>query len=284
MRACLAAKLNLFRSPKMFLSRIKFLGSVILISLLWIHPAISEMSISERSLPADTVIKDSFQAGTGLPVGKIQSVRGETFIFHRDPAVGYRAKAGLPLYQGDILHTRNNSRVLCRLVDRSRLAMAPGTMLTLLLSNSNSARKSSLSFLSLKQGGIRIYVSGTPEPFASELKVQTETAFILAKAADFIVKADPGQTEIFTFEKSRLEVRSLAEPEEVHYLSDYQRAVVKSESAEPVIETMSPGDSATLTAEFRLTPDIQLLASGAKNFRDDDTVSEYPEVYEVPDE
>ena len=268
----------------MFLSRIKFLGGVSLITLLWIHPAISEMSISERSLPADTVIKDSFQAGTGLPVGKIQSVRGETFIFHRDPAVGYRAKTGLPLYQGDILHTRKNSRVLCRLVDRSRLAMAPGTMLTLLLSNSNSARKSSLSFLSLKQGGIRLYVSGTPEPFVSEFKVQTETAFILAKAADFIVKTGPGQTEIFTFEKSRLEVTNLAKPEGIHYLSDYQRAVVKPESAEPVVETMSPGDSAILTAEFRLTPDSKLFVSGANNYRDDDTVSEYPAVYEVPEE
>ncbi|MGB5748727.1 MAG: FecR family protein [Desulfobacterales bacterium] len=255
----------------MFLSKIKFLGGVSLITLLWIHPAFSEMSMSERSLPADTVIKDSFQAGTGLPVGKIQSVRGEAFIFHRDPSVGYRAKTGLPLYQGDILHTRKNSWVLCRLVDRSRLAMAPGTMLTLLLFNSNSARKSSLSFLSLKQGGIRLYVSGTPEPFFSEFKVQTETAYILAKAADFIVKADPGQTEIFTFEKSRLEVTSLAEPEEIHYLSDYQRTVVKPESAEPVVETMSPGDSAILTAEFRLTPDSKLFASGANNYRGPDT-------------
>lgn len=258
----------------MFLSRIKFLGGVILIALLWIHPAISEMSISERSLPADTVIKDSFQAGTGLPVGKIQSVRGETFIFHRDIAVGYRAKAGLPLYQGDILHTRKNSRVLCRLVDRSRLAMAPKTMLILLLSNANSARKSSLSFLSLKQGGIHLYVSAAPEPFVSEFKVQTETAFILAKAADFIVKADPGQTEIFTFEKSRLEVMNLAEPEEVHYLSDYQRAVVKLESAEPLVETVSPIDADVLMVEFRLVPDNKLFASGSTHYRAPDVTEE----------
>jgi len=260
----------------MSLLRIKFIGggSLITLLLILIHPAISEMTMSERPLPADTVIMDSFQAGTGLPVGKIQSVRGETFIFHRDPSVGYRAKTGLPLYQGDILHTRKNSWILCRLVDRSRLAMAPGTTLTLLLSNSNSARKSSLSFLSLKQGGVRLYVSGTPEPFVSEFKVQTETAFILAKVADFIVKADPGHTEIFTFAKSRLEVTSLAEPEDIHFLSDYQRAVVKPESAAPVVETMSPGDSEILAAEFRLTPDSKLFASGANNIRAHDTADE----------
>ena len=267
-------------------SRKNFICVTCLIPLLLLiaHPAVSEMSISERSLPADTVIKDTFQAGIGLPVGKIQSVRGETVIFHRDPSVGYRAQTGLPLYQGDILLTPKNSRILCWLVDGSRLAMAPGTVLTLDQSNSNSARKSSRTSLSLKQGGVRFYVSPTPEFATFEFKVQTETALVRVQAADFVIKADPGFTEITTFENSRLEVTSLAEPEEIQFLSDYQRAVVKPESAEPVVETMSPGDSAILTAEFRLTPDSKLFVSGANNYRDDDTVSEYPAVYEVPEE
>ena len=256
--------------------RIKFIGvmSSIALSVILIHPAISEMSLSEKSLPADTVIKDSFLAGTGLPVGKIQSVRGETVIFHRDPAVGYRAKTGLPLYQGDILQTRKNSWILCRLVDGSRLAMAPETMLTLLQSNPNSASKSSLSFLSLNQGGVRFHVGGTVESTAFEFKVQTETAFILAKQADFIVKAYPGRTEIIAFEKSRLEVASLAEPQEVHLITDYQRAVVRSESAAPIMETLSSGDAEALKAEFRLVPDSKLFASGAHNYRAHGTTDE----------
>lgn len=256
--------------------RMKFIGVMSLIALLviLIHPALSEMPLSERSLPTDTVIKDSFQAGTGLPVGKIQSMRGETFIFHRDPAVGYRAKTGLPLYQGDILQTGKNSWILCRLVDGSRLTMAPGTMLTLLQSNSNSARKSSLSFLSLKQGGVRFYVSGISESSAFEFKVQTETAFILAKEADFIVKAGPGYTEIITFEKSRLEVTSLAEPEAIHFITDFQRAVVKPESAAPLVETISPIDAEVLMAEFRFTPGSKLFASGSTNYRVPDVTEE----------
>ena len=226
--------------------------------LLIAHPAVSEMSISERSLPADTVIKDVFQAGTGLPVGKIQSVRGETIIFHRDPSVGYRAQTGLPLYQGDILHTPKNSRILCRLVDGSRLAMAPGTMLTIDQSNSNSARKSSVSSLSLKQGGVRFYVSGTPELAIFEFKVQTETAFVQVQAADFVIKADPGFTEITTFEKSRLEVTSLAELEEGLFMSDYQRAVVRPEAVSLAVETVSQEEADALMAEFRLAPDRNL--------------------------
>ena len=245
--------------------------------LLIAHPAVSEMSISERSLPADTVIKDFFQAGTGLPVGKIQSVRGETLIFHRDPSVGYRARTGLPLYQGDILHTLKKSRILCRLVDGSRLAMAPGTMLTLLQSNSNSARKSSLSFLSLKQGGVRFYVSGAPDSSAFEFKVQTETAFILVQEADFIVKAGPGHTEIITFEKSRLEVTDLAEPEEILFMSDYQRTVVSPDAIFPLVETVSPMEAEVLMAELHLAPDTKLFDSSANNYRTQDTTDEASE-------
>ena len=242
--------------------------------LLIAHPAVSEMSISERSLPADTVIKDTFQAGTGLPVGKIQSVRGETIIFHRDPSVGYRAQTGLPLYQGDILHTPKNSRILCRLVDGSRLAMAPGTVLTLDQSSSNSARKSSRSFLSLKQGGVRFYVSPMPEFATFEFKVQTETALVRVQAADFVIKADPEFTEITTFENSRLEVTGLAEPEEIQFLSDNQRAVVRPEAASPAVETVSREEADALMAEFRLAPDSKIFASRVNNYRAHDTTIE----------
>lgn len=245
-----------------------------LLLLLMVPPVIAGMSMSERSLPADTVIADTFQAGSGLPVGKIQSVRGEIHVFHRDPSVGYRAKPGLPLYQGDILQTRKNSRILCRLVDGSRVAMAPGTRLTLQQSNSNSARKSSRSFLILKQGGARFYVNPKPEFSTFDFTVQTETAFVQAQAADFVIKADPGNTEISAFENSRLEVTSPAEPEEIHFLSDYQRVVFSQQSVAPVVETVSPIDAEVLMAEFSLVPDNKLFASGSTDYRAHDITEE----------
>ena len=251
--------------------------SLISLSLLIAHPSFSETDISERSLPADTVIKDVFQAGSGLPVGKIQSVRGETVIFHRDPSVGYRAQTGLPLYQGDILHTHEKAWIQCRLVDGSKLALAPGTMLTILQSNSNSARKSSLSFLSLTHGDARFYVSGSAEFPTFEYKVQTPTAFVQVQAADFVVKTDPGVTEIITFEKSRLEVTSLAQPEEVFFMSDFQRAVVRPEPASPAVETISRDEADKQMAEFRLAPDIKVFAYGAGNYRAHDTTDETSE-------
>lgn len=247
---------------------------LLLLPIVLCHPVFAEMTLSEGSLPADRVIQDAFQAGTGLPVGKIQSVRGEINIFHRDPSVGYRARAGLPLYRGDTLQTRKNSRILFRLVDGSRLAMAPGTRLTLLQTSANSARKSSLSFLALKRGGARFYVNPRHDVSMFEFKVQTETAFIQAQAADFVIKADPGSTEIATFENSRLEVTSLAEPEEVNFLSDYQRTVITTQPVAPVVETVSAVDAEELMAEFRLVPANDIKASGATSFRSDTIVEE----------
>ncbi len=251
---------------------------LLLVCVLSAHPVLAEMSLAERSLPADTVIRDIFQAGIGLPVGKIQSVRGEINIFHRDPSVGYRARAGLPLYPGDTLLTRQDARILFRLVDGSRMTMAPGTRLTLLHTNANSARKSSLSFLDLKKGGARFYVNPRPDFSVFEFKVQTATAFIQAQAADFIIKADPGNTEIATFENSRLEVTSLAEPEESNFLSDYQRTVITAETVAPVIETVSAADAKELMAEFRLVPVNKIAAASSADLppelQTDDVIEE----------
>ena len=259
----------------------KFLIKVTVIALpvllLTVIVAAAERSISERSLAADTIIKEAFQAGSGLPVGKIQSVRGETFIFHRDPTTGYRARTGLPLYRGDILHTRKNARLLCRLVDGSRLALASGTVLTLLQANSNSARKSSESFLILRQGFAWFTLNPAPEITTFEFKVETDTAFIQAHKADFIVKAKSGRTEVINLEKSRLEVTNMSDPEEEYFLSDYQRAVIRPESVYPLIETISPTDAEALVSSLRFAPDSNLFTYRTSSSGTEDTTTEIKE-------
>jgi len=262
----------------MFPLRTKCIGVVSIFSLVFIliNPALSEMSISERSLPADTVIKDLFQPGAGLPVGKIHSLRGEAHIYHQDLSVGYRARTGLPLYRGDILQTLAKARVLCRLVDGSRLTLAPQTTLTIVQSNSNSARNSSLSFLNLQQGAIRFEVNANPQAAAFEFKVQAQDAFVLAKDANFIIKASASQTEINTFQKSRLEVTSLAEPEEIHFLSDYQRIIVKPHTLAPSVGAISSQEAEALMAEFRLVPEHIAFASDTISGRISDTTEETP--------
>jgi hypothetical protein len=233
------------------------------------HPSFSEMSISERALSGDMVVEELYQAGTGLPVGKIQSVRGKATIFHRDPAVGYRAKTGLPLYQGDTVRTLAEARILYRLVDGSKIVLAPETTLLIIRSTYNSTKKTSSSFLSLKRGGARIRVPESAELSSSSFKVQTESVFIDTKEADFIVKADLDKTVVIAFKESRLEVVNMADPEEMIFLSDFQRTIVKDEMDSPEVETISQEEAEALTAEFRLLPESKLYASSAEKYGSD---------------
>lgn len=252
---------------------IRILCSLMLL-LLFVQPAFSEPVISENSLPTDAIVEDFFQGGSGLPVGKIQAVRGEAIIFHREPTVGYQAKAGLPLYHGDTISTRNNGRILCRLIGGTVFSLVPGTTLTILQSNYNSARKTSVSFLSLKQGDGRFQVAAAAEILAHEFKIQTNTTFVATQEADFVIKANQAGSEISTFEKSRLEVTNLAEPEVIFFLSDFQRAVVEDELGPQMVETVAQGEAEEMIAETRLLPQSNLFASSAEKYRAEDTDAE----------
>jgi hypothetical protein len=242
--------------------------------LLFAQPVFSETVILENSLPADAIIEDFFQGGSGLPVGKIQAVRGEAIVFHREPTVGYQAKTGLPLYHGDTISTRNHGRILCRLVDGTIFSLVPETTLTILQCNHNSARKTSVSFLSLKHGNGRFQVKEPAELFSHEFKIQTNTTFVQTRDADFIVKASQDTTEIITFEKSRLEVTNLAEPEAVFFLSDFQRTVVEEKSGPQMIETVSQDEAEEMIANTRLLPQSKLFASSAEKYREEDATAE----------
>ncbi len=218
--------------------------------LLWGRPSFSETTISERGLSFDIVIKEAYQPGHGLPVGKIQSVQGEAVVFHRDPSVGYRLQTGAPLYVGDNIRTRGTARLLCRLIDGSSIVLTPETTLTIIQSRYNSIRKTGVSFLYLKHGGARFTLNPPPDLSSYDFKVQTEMAFALARDADFVVKANPGATDIVAFENSQVEVTGMAQPEDVTILSGLQRIFVSEENSAPAVETLTPKDIEILMEDF----------------------------------
>ena len=230
------------------------------------HPSFSEMIIPAQTSPQDAIIQEQFQPGSGLPVGKIQSVRGDVVITHRDPALRYRVKTGLPLYQGDTIIVQENGRILGRLIDGSQFALTPLTTLTILYSNFNSTRKTSVSLLSLKRGGARFRVKGSVELSSYEFKVQTETAFVVTKHADFIVKARAESTEIIALNESRLDVTGMADPEEVTFLSNFQQVVFAKEWQPPAVENIPQEEANAMTAEFRLLPLSNVFASSAEKY------------------
>jgi hypothetical protein len=237
------------------------------------RPSFSETTISEQILSSDIVIEDVFEPGIGLPVGKIQSMQGEAIVFHRDPTVGYRLRTGLPLYVGDIMRTRGTARILCRLIDGSRVVLAPETTLTIVQSRYIPTRKTGVSFLYLKHGNARFTLSPPSDLSAYDFKVQTDMVFVLAREADFVVKTSSEATDIIAFENSQLEVTGMAQPEDVISLSGLQRTFVSGKIISPTVETLSREDIATVMADFHSAPQITLLADGA-NEKVEDTISE----------
>jgi hypothetical protein len=233
------------------------------------HPSFSETTILEQTLTGDMVINEIYQPGSGLPVGKIQSVQGEAFVFHRDPTVGYRIQTGLPLYAGDIMRTRAAAWISCRLIDGSYIFLTPQTTLTIHQSSYLSSRITGVSFLYLKHGSARFKLNPIPDVFSYDYKVQTEVAFTLAREGDFAVKANPEATEIVAFEKSRLEVTTMAQPEEITFLSDFQRTIITEEIISPIVETLSPEDIELIMAGFHAAPPGTMSAAGTINKRQD---------------
>jgi hypothetical protein len=245
-------------------------------TMLWGRPSFSETTISEQTLTGDIIVKDLFQPGSGLPVGKIHSVQGEAFVFHRDPTVGYRIKTGLPLYVGDIMHTRGAARIICRLIDGSKIVLIAETSLTIIQSSYNSSRKTGVSFLYLKRGGARFKLHPQPDLTSYDFKVQTDLAFAQAREADFVVRAETETTDVITFENSRLEVTGMAQPEEITYLSGYQRTVVSNEIITPTVENPPREDIDSLITNFHSAPQSILIALETKSDREGNPTEESP--------
>lgn len=244
--------------------------------ILFVGPSFAETTISEKTLSSDIVVKENYQPGTGLPVGKIKAVRGEALVFHRDQAVGYRIQTGLPLYQGDTMRSQGTGWILCALVDNSQIALMPQTTLRITNSNYNSTRKTSASFLNLEQGSARFKLMPRADLSSHEFKIETQTAFIKASSADFVIKADPGATEIIAFDNSRLQVTGMAEPEEAIFLTDFQQTTIRKDLVSKTVETVSPEQVESLKAQFYLTPRTNLFASGAGSTRENEPQHESP--------
>ena len=116
------------------------------------------------------------------------------------------------------------------------------------------------------------------EVLSHEFKIQTNTAYAQAQDADFIIRASQDTSEITTFEKSRLEVTNLAEPEVIFFLSDFQRAFVADQSdlqlGSQMVETVSQDEAEELIAATRLLPQSHLFASSAEKYREEDAAAE----------
>jgi hypothetical protein len=101
-------------------------------------------------------------------------------------------------------------------------------------------------------------------------------------------------TEIISFERSRLEVTNLADPETSFFVTEFQRVFVENQldlqSGPQMVETVAQDEAEEMIAKTRLLPQNYLFASSPEknSVREEDTTAEeltsgssYDEFYEI---
>jgi len=206
-------------------------------------------------LPADLVIEDTYQRGLGRPVGKFLLVRGTVVVIHRGESVGYRARQGLPVYKLDTLVSKERSRCLVEMNDRSRLSLTARTRITINRSVHNSARRERSSFFSMALGKARFWVTKLIEARRSEFRVKTATAVVGVRGSDFVVVADPATTVVTTLADTEIEVLGITRPEAPVILTDFQQTTVDLDALPSAVMDISSGTARELMNELPVETD-----------------------------
>ena len=213
-------------------------------------------SLSDPLLPEGLGMEDIFKPGTGLPVGHVLSVQGEAVIMHEERQHGYRAKDRLPLFQGDTIVTREKSHLWVKLNDESIITIDSKTKLILTLSFYDPNKKIRFSFLDMCSGMARFWVNKMSNFKPIGFKVRTPTSVTGVRASDFLIRATPKITEVITFQKTTLEVVSLAIPgAKPMILKSFERTTVRENALPAQPESLPPEEAEKLMREFTITPE-----------------------------
>ena len=249
-------------SKKSILGRILTGLSILIVASI----ALSGNVAAETHRASNLFINENYRPGDGLPLGKIQASQRGVFIVHAGQNEGYRAKAGLPVYKGDILVSNRKGRALCRMNDGSLFSLAPVSKLTILRSSHNTAAKVSVTILSLDTGLARFQLKNLADYNDRQFKIRTPIAEINAKEGDFIVRSHQEHTKVTALTDSLLEVTGLDSPETVRDLAAFTRAVVEKGVFAAKLESLPPEDVASLISEVGLTPDDPLFDAAREKY------------------
>jgi hypothetical protein len=201
-------------------------------------------------LPEGLKIQPVYQAGAGLPVGKIQRVCGKVIIFHTDMMNAYPAKIGFPLFEGDTLAAGENASLRFQLSDGSIVRLAAESKLAVQHCSYDPRGKRSLAYLSLVAGQAYFQVKKLIGFEPREFSVEAGGVVAGGTQADFIVGTTGVTTEITALKNAVVEVMNLADPEQKILLSEYQRVVVENGVLPPTVEVIPTEKARQLSSEF----------------------------------
>ena len=218
---------------------------------------------AQSMLPAGTGIQKIYRAGSGLPLGKIQSILGDAFIIHRGKEDAYHARVGLPLFRGDMIITNHNASLSCRLKDGSTVKLVGNSKLVINLSTHDAQRKSSISSLFLASGKAYFQIAKLDDFEPREFKVETGPIIAGGRQADFAIFILDEAIEIIAFKDSILEVMSLNDPELKIFLSEFQRVEIQGYDLPSTVEVIPEHEAKQILGEFRQYPKSPLGSVGS---------------------
>ena len=213
---------------------------------------------SDTILPEDLPIGVAFSPGTGSPVGRILSTSGRVIVVHEDMARGYWAKNDLPVFEGDIIITRQTGQVQFQLNDDSVVTLAPDTKLTIDKSVFDQDEKVRNSLMQLAVGKAHFYVKKLLNFKLSDFLVKTPTATAGVRGSQWIMEVHQTLTRITTEEKTVIEVWSPSFPEKKSTLNALEQTVVAVE------ETPTEPTKVSLDTIDQIKEDLTAVTETAK--------------------
>jgi len=225
--------------------------AVLCISFLLNAPALAV------TIPEDLIIEEPYAPGVGLPVGRTLSVQGEAIVVHHhDTKRGYMAKAGLSLFNRDILLTKKGGRMQFRLNDGSVMTLASGTELVITKSLYDEKKGARSSFLGLGVGKARFVVRKLFEFRRSRFRVRTPTAIVGVRGSDFVIFTSEQLTNITALEETSLEVVSSDFPDEEPVpVNDFEQVTVEEGALPSDVTPVSPEDVEKLLEDLVMPED-----------------------------
>ena len=98
------------------------------------------------------------------------------------------ARAGAALQEGDILVTGKDGRISIVLVDKTRLAVAPGSRLTITRLAFDAGTRSGAAELGVNRGTVAVVSGEIAKANRDGFRVRTPTSLLAARGTSFVVE------------------------------------------------------------------------------------------------
>ncbi len=150
-----------------------------------------EKDYARTVLPAGASVVEVYEPGEGKAVGQAEFVQNDAYIIHKNaPQTAFKAKKGLPVFQGDTLLTEAKSSMIVLLNDQSRMTLGAYSKLVIDKSVYDAQKGERDTVVSMLLGKVRYLV----KKFGArkeDFRVSTPLATIGVRGSDFVVAMVP---------------------------------------------------------------------------------------------